>query len=126
MIMPRDVWVNISNGSFKVWLYEEGPSCITTRWGRLGLPKHKLQSKIKISYDPWLDGRRLAASKEAKGYVPIDAMFYWDNYHDVATIIRVVSGEERVPRIQAREPSYQPSEPSPVTIPRRVITIAGT
>lgn len=124
--MPRDVWVNIRNGSFKVWLYEEGPSNITTRWGRLGLPKHKLQSKTKASYFPWRDGEHLAASKEAKGYVPIDAMFYWDNYDDVATIIRVVSGEERVPRIQAHQPSCQPNEPAPTTIPRRVITIAGT
>jgi len=35
--------------------------------------------------------------KEAKGYVPIDAMFYWDNYRDLATIIRVVSRQEQTP-----------------------------
>jgi hypothetical protein len=95
--MQKDVWVKIQNGSFKVWLYEEHTTAITTRCGRLGLPKHKLKAKTKASYNPSREGNRLAALKEAKGYVPIDAMFYWDNYRDLATIIRVVSRQEQTP-----------------------------
>lgn len=124
--MQTDVWVNITNGSFKVWLYEENQTAITTRWGRLGLPKHKLASKTKASYNPWRDGLRLAASKEAKGYVPVDAMLYWDNYQDLAFIIRIASSENVPSTTRPPPPPSSQAPAPPAQSHRRIITIDAT
>jgi len=74
--MAEYVFVNIQNGSFKVWGYdaftqESGKSEIITYWGKIGLPMHKLRKNRK-HFPSWCKAHDYVMDKikekKCKGY----------------------------------------------------------
>lgn len=84
--MAQYVYVNIKNGSFKVWGYDafsqdSGESEVITYWGKIGTPMQKLRKNKKQfkrwgdAYDYLMDKTK---EKKCKGYKIMKNYKYFD------------------------------------------------